>query len=418
VRSWLGPLAVALLMTAALAACGGSSATHAAATANGKGATRPYVDFYAGLPLGGPLAKDGQAVLNGIELAKQNSHPHTGAPPINFIHLNDSGRKTAKGNQRRVIANAVKVSTDPHAVYYIGDLSSAATSVTLPIMNAAGIAQITPGDPYIAPALASKQLLLLQPPNRIQAGADMKFFQQIVPLKLSKCAHVMALSEDNAASKQLVAAMAPYAKADGIAAMPTLATPTTKTLTTKTLTNFEAELHNESPALCGFVIAGGSVPLAVALTKTVHTEFRNALIVGTSGLCGANSRWAKASTRGLSAVPAQLLWCTSPQWPLDQYLDATEFSKLYRQTYGSTGLGPYALYGYWAWNLGVAMMNFLDAGGENRGTVRTSLYDPDLRALVQRYAELATRESSLTSYALYRISPKTAKPVYDSTLKP
>jgi len=413
VRSWLGPLAVVLLMTAALAACGGSGATHAATTANGKGATRPYVDFYAGLPLGGPLAKDGQAVLNGIELAKQNSHPHTGAPPINFIPLNDSGRKTAKGNQRRVIANAVKVSTDPHAVYYIGDLSSAATSVTLPIMNAAGIAQITPGDPYIAPALASKQLLLLQPPNRIQAGADMKFFQQVLPpLKLSKCTTVMALSEDNAASKQLVAAMAPYAKADVIA-MPKLATPTNKTLP-----NFETSLHTQSPAPCGFVIAGGSVPLAVALTKTVHTEFRNALIVGTSGLCGANSRWAKASTHGLSPVPTQSLWCTSPQWPLDDYLDAPDFAKLYRHTYGSTGLGPYALYGYWAWNLGVAMMNFLDAGGENRGTVRTSLYDTDLREFVQGYADLVTRESSLTSYALYRISPKTAKPVYYATLKP
>ncbi len=407
--------AVVVLLSAALSACGGASATQTrkTPTAKTKRPGPPFVDIYAGLPLRGPLAKQGRAVWKGIELARDNARIHDSVHLIFKRPLNDAGRKNGDDNLALTEKNAIAVSMDPHAVYYIGDLSSAATNISLPILSAAGIAQITPGDAYIAPAsgqpgavsLADKLLPLL-PDYRVQAAADMQFFAKIP--KQPACTRVTVVTESDPESAELAKLMSTDAKSDGIQPLVPLAL-TTKAATAAT---YETPFKGQTP--CGIVIAGSAVKPAAAFARTIHSLFPQALILGTSGLC--NSRWTKATAKGWTPAVDRLLWCTSPTWPLDQYDNSDNFTTLYRKTYHSNP-STYALYGYEAANLGIAMLGTLGTAGEDRETVRSNLLDPGVSDSFQ-YANLKGNTSSLSSYAVYNISPKSAEPAFYLTLTP
>jgi branched-chain amino acid transport system substrate-binding protein len=411
-------LAVVVLLSAALSACGssGTTPTQKTTTTKTKRPGPPFVDIYAALPLKGPLAKQGGAVWRGIELARDNERIRDSVD-LRFKRLNDAGRKTGDDNLALTEKNAIAVSMDPHAVYYIGDLSSAATNISLPILNSAGIAQITPGDAYIAPAsgqpgtvsLADKLLTLL-PDYRVQAAADMQFFAKIPVLRFKQpaCTRVTVVAESDPESAELAKLMSTDAKSYGVVPLAPLA------LTTKAATAATYETPFKGQAPCGIVIAGRAVKPAVAFARTIHALFPSALILGTSGLC--NSRWTRATAKGWTPAVNRLLWCTSPTWPLSEYDNSDNFTTLYRKTYHSNP-STYALYGYEAANLGIAMLGSLGTDGEDRETVRSNLLNPGVRESFQ-YANLQGNASSLNSYAVYNVSPKSAEPTFDLTLNP
>jgi branched-chain amino acid transport system substrate-binding protein len=368
--------------------------------------------IYAGLPLNGPLAVEGKAIREGIYLARQSIQTHPGLLHIEFKVLNDSGRRTGAKNLALTAANAGKVATDPRAVYYIGDVGSAETAVSLPILNAAGIAQVTPGDPYISPrsgstGLSSKLLLRLLPSYTVQAAADMLFFKQ-AKISVQPCTHVVAVAQqDDPESNALVNAMYTDATLDGIEMpKPTL-------LTSKS--SLPTAFQHLSSLTCGFVIAGSRAKPAVAVAKLLHSMFPHAFIVGTSGLCTPNSKWTKAAVRGSSAIAASLLWCTSPILPVDRYAGADSFIKLYKREHHGSEPSAYAFYGYEAADLGIAMIDeYLGANGDNRVDFRTSLFESDVRDQVFLPYSLST----LGSYGLYSVDPSTAEPTFDTTIRP
>jgi branched-chain amino acid transport system substrate-binding protein len=411
--------AVVVLLSAVLSACGGSSTTQTrkTPTTKTKRPGPPFVDIYAGLPLRGPLARQGRAVWKGIKLARDNARIHDSVHLRFKLPLNDAGRKTGAENLALTAKNAIAVSMDPHAVYYIGDLSSAATNVSLPILNAAGIAQITPGDAYIAPASAQSgavsladKLLPLLPDYTVQAAADMQFFAKVVTQKLKQpaCTRVIVVAESDPESAALAKLMSTDAKSYGVQPFTPLA------LTTKAATAATYETPFSGQAPCGIVIAGRAVKPAVAFARTIHSLFPAALILGTSGLC--NSRWTKATAKGWTPAVDRLLWCTSPTWPLNEYDNSDDFTTLYRKTYHSNP-STYALYGYEAANLGIAMLGSLGTAGEDREAVRSNLLDPGVRDSFQ-YANLKGNTSSLISYAVYDVSPRSAEPTFELTLTP
>lgn len=424
----LAPVAAALLMATALASCGGNSATVAktTTTAHGKGHVKPvqpYVRIYAGLPLSGPMAAEGRAVLNGIKLAFRPFRKNPGPLLIKFKYFNNSGQKTGDDNLTLTAKHAGEVATDPNAIYYIGDLSSAATVVSLSVLNSAGIAQVTPGDPFIAepvpPSGSSPpvpELLRILPTYKVQAAADVVFFD-----KIRACSHIVAFAQDDAESTALVNTMYTYAqkyvKTDGVE----MAKPS-QPLTGKALATTLQSLPHST---CGFVIAGNETKPAVTLAKMIHLIFPSAVIVGTSGLCSSDSAWTRGVVHQIPGIADSLLWCTSPQLPVREYASSNDFITLYKSVYHHYP-SPYALYGYEAADLGISMIDYLETQGqgqgENREIVRRSLFDAQTRALVfNPYASLSPLnhgDSTQDAYGVYSVNPATGKPVFDKTLRP
>lgn len=130
VRRWL-PLA-ALLATLLLGACGGG----------GQRTARVYVS----LPLQGPspnITSMGESIKRGIELAFEEVGNQAGNTQIELEVLDD-GNAVGQWQPALESGNAQTAAADDSAVAYIGPYNSGAAMVSMPILNDAGLLQISP----------------------------------------------------------------------------------------------------------------------------------------------------------------------------------------------------------------------------------------------------------------------------------
>ena len=112
--------------------------------------------IYSSLPLYGPLRAQSLAIMKGIRLAlKEQSHLSPNEQhhrvlnfSIDYKPLDDATAATHGWSRALAEKNAQKAASDPQAVFYVGDLDTPATKISLPILNQAGIVQVTPGSAY------------------------------------------------------------------------------------------------------------------------------------------------------------------------------------------------------------------------------------------------------------------------------
>ena len=122
----------ALLVALLLAACQGG----------GQQAARVYVS----LPLKGPSPNTtsmGESIRRGIELAFEEVGNQVGNIPID-LQIRDDGNETGQWQTEAESKNAQEAAADPAAVAYIGPYNSGAAKVSIPILNRAGLLQISP----------------------------------------------------------------------------------------------------------------------------------------------------------------------------------------------------------------------------------------------------------------------------------
>src|SRR5215469_10686178 len=141
--------AIAALAVIALAAAGcsssGSSAPSSGSTSGGGGT----VDFYSSLPMQGASSAQTGPLVNGIKLALSEAGGKAGQWTVNYQVLDDSTAAAGKWDPGQTEANARKVASDPKAVYYMGEFNSGASEVSIPILNSAGIPQVSPANTYV-----------------------------------------------------------------------------------------------------------------------------------------------------------------------------------------------------------------------------------------------------------------------------
>lgn len=137
-------LCLAALALAPLAAGCGGIPRSSASVAPGKRLT-----VYSSLPLQGAQAAAARQVLAGERQALADAHAHAGRLRVKLVSLNDSNPRTGEWEPGLTEANAKLAARDPTTIAYIGDYDSDATAVSLPILNSAGILQVSPGSPYV-----------------------------------------------------------------------------------------------------------------------------------------------------------------------------------------------------------------------------------------------------------------------------
>ena len=163
-RSWLLCAGVACAGACVVSGCGG----HTARPPRVRVGRPTTATVYASLPLKGALAGQGLAVLNGAKLALDQLGPQAGER-IRLITLDDSSGAGAAA------ANARAAATARYAVYYIGELDSAASEVAAPILNQAGVPQVSPLSTSVSltglDPTGRPTFLRLAPPDSAQAAA-------------------------------------------------------------------------------------------------------------------------------------------------------------------------------------------------------------------------------------------------------
>jgi branched-chain amino acid transport system substrate-binding protein len=83
-------------------------------------------------------------MVNGIKLALSQAGNKAGQWTVNYQSLDDSTAAAGKWDPGQTAADARKAASDPKAVYYIGEFNSGASEVSIPILNQAGLPQVSP----------------------------------------------------------------------------------------------------------------------------------------------------------------------------------------------------------------------------------------------------------------------------------
>jgi branched-chain amino acid transport system substrate-binding protein len=100
--------------------------------------------IYASVPLEGPSAGDAEAVLNGAGIALDQIADKIGRYHIVFRTLDDATIRANGWDPGQTETNARIAATDRGTVGYLGDLNSGASAVSIPLLNRAMIAQVSP----------------------------------------------------------------------------------------------------------------------------------------------------------------------------------------------------------------------------------------------------------------------------------
>jgi len=117
----------------------------------GSGAAPAFaVNVYSSLPHHGFNRGQTTAIERGARMALADAGGGAGGQPINYVALDDSTvRNSDTADDAKTLANAQRVAGDPDAIAYLGELLSGRTAVSLPVLNRAGILQVSPANEYI-----------------------------------------------------------------------------------------------------------------------------------------------------------------------------------------------------------------------------------------------------------------------------
>ena len=153
---FLGKAMTGVLLSGAvfgLAACGSSSSSSSSSSSGGSSSGGSSggnaIDVYSSLPLQGASTAQTDPMVKGIKLALSEANNKAGQFTVNYQSLDDSTAQAGKWDPNQTQANARKAATDPKAVYYVGEFNSGASEVSIPILNEAGLAQVSPANTYV-----------------------------------------------------------------------------------------------------------------------------------------------------------------------------------------------------------------------------------------------------------------------------
>jgi branched-chain amino acid transport system substrate-binding protein len=412
---------IAALAVIALAAAGcsssGSSSSPSGGSSSGGGGT---VDFYSSLPLQGASSAQTGPLVNGIKLALSEAGGKAGQWTVNYQSLDDSTAAAGAWDPGQTAANARKVASDSKAVYYMGEFNSGASEVSIPILNSAGIPQVSPANTYIGLTTNLPGSAPGEPQKYYPSGT--RTYLRIVPIDSIQAAAGLIAMKDAGCTKVAVA-NDKQAYGAGLATLLGLekgyygVTIVSNTGIDPKAPNFRsyASTIKGQGADC-FYFAGITANGAVQITKDVHSAIPNAKVFGGDGVC--TDSYTNAAKGGVPASLYPLIQCTVATLNLTAYPGGKTFLAAYKAKYGVANPDPYAIYGYEVMKLGLDTVKSLGAKGNSKSDVLKALFAiKDRPSVLGTYGFNANGDTTLKSYGLYSVGSN-GELVFSKTITP
>ncbi|HEY5199238.1 MAG TPA: branched-chain amino acid ABC transporter substrate-binding protein [Solirubrobacteraceae bacterium] len=416
-RTRLGMVGLLVVAATGIAACGSSNSSSTGSTGSSGGNT---VDIYSSLPLQGASSAQTGPLVKGMELALSQAGSKAGPFTVNFQSLDDSTAAAGKWDPGQTAADARKAASDPKAVYYVGEFNSGASEVSIPILNEAGIAQVSPANTYVGlttnePGSAAgepqkyfpsgkRTYLRIVPIDSIQAAAD------LTAMKQAGCTKVAVANDKEAYGQGLATLLGLEKGFYGI----DIVSNTGIDPTSPNFRSYASTIQGQG-ADC-FFFAGIVSNGAVQITKDVNAALPTAKIFGGDGVCTGS--YTNQKMGGVPAKIDPLMECTVATLDLAAYPGGKTFLAAYKAKYGPTAPDPYAIYGYEAMKLGLDTIAGLGTKGSDKSAVLAALFATKARASVLgTYGFNAAGDTTLKSYGLYKVGSD-GNPVFAKTLTP
>jgi branched-chain amino acid transport system substrate-binding protein len=136
--------------TAAATTAAATTAT-SATTAASSGASSGTIRIYSSLPMTGSSKQQIDTLINAMKMAIADFTGGTGKIgnyTIDYVALDDATAQKGQWDADQEKANANKAVNDPDAMVYLGTFNSGAAEVSIPILNQAGLAMVSPANTY------------------------------------------------------------------------------------------------------------------------------------------------------------------------------------------------------------------------------------------------------------------------------
>jgi branched-chain amino acid transport system substrate-binding protein len=408
----------------AVTACGSSSSNSSSGGGSGGGSGSGggggTVDVYSSLPLQGASSAQTDPLVNGIKLALAQANDKAGSFTVKYQSLDDSTAAAGEWDPGQTAANARKVAADPKAVYYMGEFNSGASEISIPILNQAGIAMVSPANTYVglttnlpgsAPGepekyfpTGTRNFLRIVPIDSIQAAAD------LIAAKQAGCTKLAVANDKEAYGAGLAKLLELEKGYYGVDVV-------SNTGIDPKAPNFRsyAQTIAGQGADC-FMYAGIVSNGGVQISKDVHSSLPKARLFGPDGMC--TSSWTNPSKGGVPAAIDPLIECTVATQDLAAYPGGKQFLAAYKAKYGPAPPDPYAIYGYEAMKLGLNTIAKLGSNGANKADVIKALFAIKARkSVLGTYGFDANGDTTLKSYGLYKVGSD-GDPAFFKTITP
>src|SRR3954464_4827885 len=187
----------AAVMGLAVAACGGNDSAGGEKPPGG-GAAKS-VTIYSSYPLQGAGRGQSEAAVNGAKLAVQQGHGKVGNITVTYKPLDDSTAQAATWTPEATSANARKAAQDKSTAVYLGEFNSGAPPGSLPILNEAGIAQISPSNTAVGLTTDDPGATPGEPDKYYPSGT--RTYARIVPKDTIQGAAIVAQAKEDGCTK-------------------------------------------------------------------------------------------------------------------------------------------------------------------------------------------------------------------------
>ena len=393
-------------MAPALAGCGGVGASPAS---SGVG---KQLTIYSSLPLQGPSGAISQQIVGGEKLALSDAGGRIGSLTISYVSLDDSSPTSGEWDPGVTAANAKVAARDPTTISYLGEYDSGATAVSLPLINSAGILQVSPASPYVGltssldagqdepeRALGGRieAFGLVAPGDPVQAAAQVALMRKLGVRRL------YVLADEDPFDAPLAQIVAGDARRAGIEV------EGNDTIAIAPGAVFTGEVAKivESGAQAVFASATATSEAAL-LWRQLHAADPHLKLLASSAMLNAvfSSRLgaAEGATFLGSPVLAPHLYPASAQRVLARYsrrfaapAPSGSYVRLARP-------GPYVLYGYEAMSVVLDAIRSAGVHGDERQAVIDRLFATrDRSSVLGVYSMQSSGETTSSSYGIDRV---------------
>ena len=358
-------------------------------------AQQPVV--YSSLPLQGLSAKQTRAIVRGIDLANERA-----GNPVRHISRDDSTAEAGTWTPEAVSINARRAAQDQRTIAYIGEFNSLASAISLPILNEAGILQVSPSNTMIGLTQGGLGTDVGEPEKYYPTGN--RTYGRVVPNDTVQARAAATLIRDLGV-KRLYVVHDNEVYGRGIARLTAREARRrgVRVVRTRYIGNWRRTPPTNVPAIAretrrlradGLFYGGIAATGGVDLWRAVGRNRRVKWLVGADGI--AELAFGESIPRRVRRRSRVMIQTLAPE----------AYPASGQEMLAALGNpDPYALYGYEA--MSVVLDAVARGGGTREGTVRAFFETRDRDSVLGRYSILPSGDTSLMQYGVYRMGRRT-----------
>jgi branched-chain amino acid transport system substrate-binding protein len=410
------PAVLACLMLL-FAACGDDDGGGGGSGSSGGG---EQLTIYSSLPLQGPARAQNVAIVDGAKLALEQRGGKAGKFSIKYESLDDSTAQAAGWEPGQVSANARRAVQDESAIAYIGEFNSGATAVSLPIVNEAGMLQVSPGNTAVgitsdAPGAEPGE------PDKYYPTGERTYARLLPKDTVQGAALVAVMKEEGCKSAAMVNDREVYGA--GLARNVELAAEkqgleiTGNDAIDKNAANYRSlgsNIAREDPDC--FVYTGITANNAVQLFKDIAVALPDARLFGPEGI--GETGFFDPDEGGIPPDVARRTLLTIPGLAPEVYPpEGKRFLEDFRKAYDVENPDRYAVYGFETMQLILDAIEQAGDNGNDRAAVVEQVFaTEDRKSVLGTYGIDDNGDITLTPYGIYAIEG--GQLAFDRTIEP